>query len=202
MKKLLTPIFRGMLLYLRFAVMIVLGLLTACVTKPPKDINNACNIIRQYPHWYREAKDVAERWRVPVPVLFAIIHQESKFDGQATPPRRKLLMIIPWNRPSSAYGYSQALRATWAAYKKELGGFWATRDNFGDAVDFIGWYANAAKKRAAIDRNDAYKLYLAYHEGIGGYLHKSYLQKPWLIQVARKVKARALIYQAQLNRCA
>lgn len=175
--------------------------LTSCVKKPPNDINDACHIIRQYPQWFKAAKDVERRWRVPVPVLFAIIYQESKFDGQAMPPRRKLLAVIPWNRPSTAYGYSQALRTTWYGYKKELGGFWASRDNFGCAVDFIGWYANIANRRAAISREDAYSLYLAYHEGVGGYMRKTYLKKPWLIQVARKVKAHALLYQAQLNRC-
>ncbi len=65
----------------------------------------------------------------------------------------------------------------------------------------MGWYANQANRTAGIPRYDAYRLYLAYHEGIGGYQRKTYLQKPWLIQVARKVKARSQIYQAQLNRC-
>ena len=56
-------------------------------------------------------------------------------------------------------------------------------------------------EKAGIPRSDAYSLYLAYHEGIGGYKRKTYLQKPWLIQVAHKVKARSQLYQAQLNQC-
>lgn len=186
---------------LRLLLLLLASMLTSCASQPPRDVNNACNIIREYPGWYREALDVEHRWRVPVSVLFAIIHQESKFDAQATPPRRKLLWLIPWDRPSTAYGFSQALRATWGIYKREFGGFWASRDNFGHAVDFIGWYANAAHKRAGIDRGDAYALYLAYHEGVGGYLRKTYLQKPWLVSVAQKVKARSAIYKAQLAGC-
>lgn len=79
--------------------------------------------------------------------------------------------------------------------------FFASRESFTDGVDFIGWYANQAHRKAGIDRNDAYSLYLAYHEGVGGYMRQTYLQKPWLVQVAHKVKARAQIYQAQLMRC-
>lgn len=176
-------------------------ILSSCVSKPPADVNNACTIIKKNPSWYHEAKDVAKRWRVPVPVQFAIIHQESKFDAQAMPKRQNLFGFIPWNRPSTAYGYSQALKGTWAAYKKELGGFWASRDNFGYAVDFIGWYANIANRRAHIPRADAYALYLAYHEGVGGYLRRTYLNKPWLVQVAKRVKTRSEIYEAQLRHC-
>lgn len=178
-------------------------LLLSCVSQPPSDVNNICHIFRQYPRWYRDAKDVEQRWRIPIVVQMAIIHQESKFDGRARPPRQKLLWIIPWKRPSTAYGYAQALRPTWRLYKKSTNGgsFWAARDAFSDAVDFIGWYVNLANRMAGIPRNDAYRLYLAYHEGIGGYQRKTYLKKPWLIQVAAKVRARSQIYQAQLAHC-
>lgn len=186
---------------LRLFFLSLIMLLTSCVTKPPRDVNNICHIFKQYPSWYRDAKDAERRWKVPVPVMMAIIHQESKFDGRAKPARTKLLWIIPWKRPSTAYGYTQALKSTWALYKRSDGGWLSSRDDFTDAVDFVGWYANQAYRRAGIPRNDAYPLYLAYHEGVGGYQRKTYLSKPWLIQVARKVKVRSEIYQAQLKRC-
>lgn len=176
--------------------------LTACVSKPPPaDINNICNIFKQYPKWYTDAKDVEKRWKVPVPVQMAIIHQESKFNAGARPPRTKLLWIIPWKRPSSAYGYTQALQSTWKQYKQTNGWMWSSRDDFADGVDFIGWYANQANIKAGIPRTDAYTLYLAYHEGVGGYQRKTYLQKPWLVSVARKVKAKSSLYAMQLNSC-
>jgi hypothetical protein len=176
-------------------------LLTACVSKPPADVNNVCNIFKQYPRWYRDAKDVERRWKVPVPVQMAIVHQESKFDAQARPSRTKILWIIPWSRPSSAYGYAQALHSTWREYKYSNGNILSSRDDFGDGVDFIGWYANQAHKKAHIPRDDAYSLYLAYHEGVGGYQRQSYLKKPWLINVAHKVSAKSKIYAMQLNQC-
>lgn len=182
-------------------ILISILLLVACVKQPPRNVDNICAVFDQYPGWYREAKDVERRWLVPVPVQMAIIHQESKFNGRAKPPRTKLLWFIPWSRPSTAYGYSQALNTTWSNYRNTDGGFWASRDNFGDAVDFIGWYANQAYNKAGIPRSDAYRLYLAYHEGVGGYQRQTYKSKPWLISVARKVQSRVQQYKAQLSRC-
>ena len=179
---------------------LIMGL-GACVKAPPKNTDNVCKIFNQYPQWYKDAYAVQKKWRVPVWVQMAIIHQESRFNGKALPARQKILWVIPWKRPSSAYGYSQALSSTWALYKKKSGGVFASRNDFGDAVDFIGWYANQARKRAGIPSSNAYKLYLSYHEGVGGYLRKSYLKKPWLVAVARKVNRRSDIFKSQLKGC-
>jgi len=184
-----------------FNLLIPLITLTSCVSHPPSDVNNVCNIFKQYPKWYTAAKDVERRWKVPIPVQMAIIHQESKFDASARPPRTKLLRVIPWKRPSTAYGYTQALHGTWRQYKLNNGSILSSRGDFTNGVDFIGWYANQANKKAGILRTDAYPLYLAYHEGIGGFQRKTYLNKPWLINVAHKVKSRSLIYAMQLNSC-
>lgn len=175
----------------------------SCMSPPPKNVDNLCDIFKQYPNWYEQTKDVEKRWQIPVPVQMAIMHQESKFDATAQPKRQKLLWVIPWTRPSSAYGYSQALDSTWALYKSAAdgGNFWAARSVFAHSVDFIGWYANQANRKVGIHRTDPYHLYLAYHEGITGYAHKSYLAKPWLIKIAKKVKARAQIFQSQLTQC-
>ena len=185
----------------KFVLFCFVLLISGCVTSPPRNLNNVCHIFSQYPHWYHESKDVERRWRVPVAVQMAIMHQESKFEARAQPPRTKLLWVIPWSRPSTAYGYAQALNGTWALYKNSSGSPFASRESFSDGVDFMGWYANQAHRTAGIRQSDAYSLYLAYHEGVGGYMRKTYLRKPWLIQVAHKVHARAQVYQAQLNSC-
>ncbi|PJD90767.1 MAG: hypothetical protein CK424_08880 [Legionella sp.] len=180
----------------------ILIFLSGCMPpRPPSDVSNICRIFKENPRWYRDAKAAERRWWVPVPVQMAIVHQESKFDAHARPPRSKLFSLIPWGRPTTAYGYSQALNGTWALYRKAEGGFFASRTNFADAVDFIGWYAQDAHRRADISRSDAYALYLAYHEGVGGYMRKTYLHKAWLPPVARKVENRARIYRAQLAYC-
>lgn len=181
-----------------FFILICLG---GCAKPQPDDVNNICAIFKQYPKWYWATKDVQARWRVPITVQMAIMHQESKFSAIAKPPRTKLLWIIPWKRPSTAYGYTQALDQTWAHYKKDAGKYLVDRDDFSDGADFIGWYGYQAYKNASIKRTDAYHLYLAYHEGIGGYKRRTYLAKPWLVKVAHKVDRQDKRYQHQLNQC-
>jgi hypothetical protein len=175
--------------------------LTGCAQKPPQQPENICRIFKQYHSWYWQAQVVEKRWHLPIPVLMAVIYQESRFNASAKPPREKLLWIIPWFRPTSAYGYSQAVKQTWKLYKRETGHSFVSREAFDDAADFIGWYTHMAHRKAGINQHQAFAVYLAYHEGIGGYQKHTYRKKPWLIQVAQKVERRAKMYQSQLNQC-
>ena len=142
-----------------------------------------------------------QRWEVPVPILMAFLYQESRFVRDARPPRRKILWVIPGLRPSDAYGYPQAIDSTWGDYRRETGNRGADRDDFGDAVDFVGWYNDQSWRRNHIPKNDAYHLYLAYHEGQGGYARGTWRRKVWLQEVARKVARRAEMYSKQLKQC-
>ena len=90
---------------------------------------------------------------------------------------------------------------TWDWYIEKSGHRGADRDDFDDAVDFIGWYGNYTHKTLGVSKWDAYNQYLAYHEGHGGFKRKSYVKKPWLMSVAKKVKSRAQRYRAQLATC-
>lgn len=175
--------------------------MSGCVKKPPSNTENICKIFKQYPSWYKDTKATQKRWGIPIWVQMAIMHQESRFNAKALPARKKLLWVIPWKRPSTAYGYTQALKSTWENYKKKQGSMFASRTDFGDAVDFIGWYSHQARKRAGISLYNAEQLYLAYHEGVGGFQRKTYLKKPWLISVAKKVERRAQMYHRQLGSC-
>jgi hypothetical protein len=176
-------------------------LLGACATRPPANTDDVCAIFDDKRGWYDDAKEAQERWGTPIPVLMAIVHQESRFEARARPPRRKILGFIPGFRPSDSYGYSQALKSTWAAYERSAGRYGADRDDFGDALDFIGWYNHQSHRRNGIAYGDAYRLYLAYHEGQGGYERGSYRGKDWLQAVARKVEYRATLYGGQLPGC-
>jgi len=175
-------------------------LLSGCAT-PPRNPGNICEIFDEKDDWYDDTMDSYEKWGVPVPVQMAIIHQESRFQSDAQPPRKRFLWIIPTFRPSSAYGYPQALDSTWAQYIKETGNSGADRDDFEDATDFVGWYATVSHKKLRIPKADAYSQYLAYHEGQSGYRRQSYKKKRWLMKIARKVKNRAKAYRKQLARC-
>ena len=172
-----------------------------CSTTRPNNIDDSCEIFFEKDDWYDDAKDSFEKWGVPIHVQLAIIHQESHFVYDAKTPRDYLLWIIPWGRVSDAYGYAQVKDSTWQWYIDKTGNNGADRDDFDDAVDFIGWYVSVTHKKLGISKWDAYNQYLAYHEGHGGFKSKSYNKKPWLVKVARKVKKRAQSYRAQLARC-
>jgi hypothetical protein len=173
--------------------------LAGCATTPPSNVDNLCAIFDQKPKWYKYSKCTEEKWGAPIPVQMAIIHQESRFNAKAKPPRKRLLGFIPWKRPSTAYGYTQSLDITWDNYIKNTGNYYASRKDFADACDFIGWYINTSSRKLGIAPDNAYAQYLAYHEGMGGFARGTHLQKPWLIAVARKVAARARRYQQQLQ---
>ncbi len=181
-------------------LMLVL-LLAGCASGPPKNINDACAMLQEKDNWYEYANDSFKKWGVPVHVQLAIIYQESRFRAEALAPDDTLLGFIPWGQVTSAYGYAQVLDSTWEWYMKSTGNWGADRDDFEDVTDFIGWYGNYSHKKLGISKWDAYNQYLAYHEGHGGWLRKSYRKKPWLIKVAKKVKRRADRYAAQIRRC-
>lgn len=176
-------------------------LVITCCARPPRNIDDSCAIFLEKRGWYRATKASYERWGIPVEVQLAIVHQESRFRAKAKPPRRKILWIIPGPRPSDAAGYAQALRSTWKEYVKDSGNGGADRDDFGDAVDFIGWYTGRSARIHGIRRDDAYNLYLAYHEGDGGFRRRTYRNKSWLLGVAREVQRRAHRYRRRLTTC-
>lgn len=167
----------------------------------PRDLDNACSILRERPQYARAMRQAERKWGVPVPVQMATIYQESKFIGNARTPHRFILGIIPMGRQSSAYGYSQALDGTWEEYQAAEGGRRARRDRIQDATDFMGWYMYNSELKLGVPRNDAQSQYLAYHEGRSGFARQSYRGKPWLMDVAAKVGARAEMYSQQLMAC-
>jgi len=183
-----------------------LGLLLALAAcgggkEPPSNLDNACAIADERPQYLRAMRDAEREWGVPVPVQMAVIHQESKFDGDAETPFRWELGVIPIGRMSTAYGYSQALDGTWDTYREATGRRRARRDRIDDATDFMGWYMNQTRDRLGIPLSDARRQYLAYHDGWTGYARGSYRSKGWLLDVSDRVAARAVTYAVQLRSC-
>lgn len=184
--------------------LIIVLLVASCgggQSSAPRDLDNACSILKQRPDYYKSFRKTERKWGVPVHVQMATIHQESKFIADARTPFRYVLGVLPMGRQSSAFGYSQALDATWDEYRKAENRRSAKRDRIRDASDFMGWYMNQSRDRNGIALTDARNQYLAYHEGHTGFSRGSYNAKPWLIAVAAKVDARALMYQDQLRGC-
>tara|TARA_B100000287_G_scaffold149516_1_gene141223 strand:+ start:735 stop:1361 length:627 start_codon:yes stop_codon:yes gene_type:complete len=173
-------------------------LLSAC-SSIPKNTSNSCSIFDERYFWYKYTKKVQERWGTPIYIQLAIIKMESDFDWLAKPPRSKIFKVIPYKRPSSSFGYSQAVKGTWEQYKKETGNRLATRARFKDSVDFIGWYTNKTETILKISKKDAFNQYLAYHEGWGNYKH--YKKNKKVIKLANKVEKQSNIYKKQLSKC-
>ena len=149
--------------------------------------------------WYKHIKNSEEKWGAPIHIQLAFIKRESDFNWLAKPKRQKIFKIIPFTRPSSSFGYSQAVKGTWEQYKKETGNKLATRTRFKDSVDFIGWYMNKSSKILKISIRDAYKQYIAYHEGWGNY--KNYKSNTKVVILAKRVKDQSDLYRKQLQGC-
>ena len=188
----------------RIRLVIVLVLVAACggpESRAPSQLDNACAIVAQRPAYLRAMQRTEEKWGAPVPVLMAMIYQESKFRATARTPVRYTLGVIPMGRQSSAYGYSQALDATWEEYQAKTGRRSAKRDRITDATDFMGWYMTLTADRNNIALNDTRNQYLTYHEGHSGFSRQSYNAKGWLVRIAGEVADRAVMYDAQLRAC-
>ena len=181
----------------------VLGL-AACAS-PPSRINDVCAVFDQrdgwFNNWRRDAEKSARRHGIPVPVLMATIRKESGFKGNARPKRKYILWIIPWGHESSALGYSQALDGTWKQYKRESGNSFASRKNFGDAVDFVGWYHEKTVDAFGVAPGDTYNLYLAYYYGWGAYKQGAWRKSAGMQKYARDTAAMAENYADQMKRC-
>lgn len=171
---------------------------------PPRDQNDVCRIFAERPDWLDAARDSARRWDSPISLQMAIIWRESSFRHDARPPKKRVFFgLIPWGRISSAYGYSQALDGTWDSYLRDTGrsSYFSSRDDFGDAIDFVGWYTAKTRERNGLSMGDGVSHYLAYHEGHGGYKRGSYRSKQWLLKAARQVGYMAQRYRGQLATC-
>jgi hypothetical protein len=177
------------------------GLVSCASNKPPRQADNLCDIFDEKGDWFDAAQVSEARWGAPIPVKMAIMWRESSYRHDAEPPDDHILWVVPWGNVSSAYGYAQALDGTWGDYQKATGRGWADRDEFDDAIDFIGWYMSETNRRAGVSMNDAYGQYLAYHEGITGYRRGSYVNKPGVQRAARQVARQAEAYQRQLSVC-
>ena len=172
--------------------------ISAC-SSIPQNTSNSCKIFDEKYLWYKHAKKVQKKWGTPIHIQLAIIKMESNFDWLAKPPRQKLFKIIPFKRPSSSFGYSQAVNGTWEQYKNETGNKFATRTRFKDSVDFIGWYTNKSKSILKISLQDPFRQYIAYHEGWGNY--KNYKKNKKVIGLAKKVERQSNVYKKQLSKC-
>jgi len=181
-------------------VVLVLGV-SGCASAPPRSPDNVCSMFEQKRQWYKSARNAEQKWGTSMHIPLAIMYQESLFRAKARPPRSRLFGILPWRRPSSAYGYAQVLNGTWRSYLDATGEYWRVRNDFDDATDFIHWYIGEAVRINQVSSADAASLYLNYHEGPGGFRRGSYRSKAWLVKAATGVQVRSQRYAQQYADC-
>ena len=180
-----------------YLILLIISI-SAC-SSIPQNTYSSCSIFNERYLWYKHAKSTENKWGTPIYVQLAIIKMESNFDWLAKPQRQKIFKVIPFKRPSSSFGYSQAVKGTWEQYKNETGNRFATRARFKDSVDFIGWYTDKTESILKISKKDAFRQYLAYHEGWSGY--KNYKNNQKVIGLAKKVENQSNKYKSQLEKC-
>ncbi|MDC0534635.1 transglycosylase SLT domain-containing protein [Francisellaceae bacterium] len=176
-----------------------IGLLAGCsssVDLEGVNIQNGCQIIQKVPKWGKDLHNVQKKWGVPPSLVLAIIFQESSFNPDAK------------NSTSSAYGYAQVINGTWTEYKKAVDKD-ASRSDFDDSADFIGWYLNRIKNKYKLAWSNSANLYMAYMLGESGY--KKFItgngseqqKQSWAAKykIAQKVAANAETYKKQMLEC-
>lgn len=183
---------------------IILIFLVGCSSLPieSKDTSyphDACKMLHENNDWLMSSYSSFEKWGVPISVQLAFIKYESSFKYNARPIKKRGLFSDTYH--STAYGYSQALNGTWEEYKQKTKNHNADRTSFKDSTDFIGWYLNGVSNQIHVKTNDIYNLYLAYHEGVGGWKNKSYKKKKWLLIRSKKLEKQAFKYSSQIKKC-
>ncbi len=189
---------KKMILNNKLLLLFLFFLISSC-SSIPKNTADGCSIFSEKYLWYKHAKKTEQKWGTPIYIQLAIIKMESDFDWLAKPERQKIFKVIPYKRPSSSFGYSQAVKGTWKQYKEETNNKLATRTRFKDSVDFIGWYTSKTEKILKISKKDAFRQYIAYHEGWGNY--KNYKKNQKIILLAKKVEKQSEKYKNQLLKC-
>ena len=185
---------------IKFLYFLIFSLFTSC-SSIPKNTKNACSIFSERYLWYKHVKNSSEKYGAPIHVILAFVKKESGFNRWAKPKRTKLFKIVPYKRPSSSFGYSQAINKTWDLYKTETDNPLALRARFKDSVKFIGWYINKTHKINKIPLNDAYRQYLNYYLGWGNYANKTYKSDKKAILFAKNVQKQSNTYKNQLREC-
>ena len=167
----------------------------------PKYPQNACKIFGEKYSYLKYTRAASKKWNVPISSILAVINKESGFKRFAKPKRTKLFKIIPYRRPSSSLGFSQAVNKTWDLYKKENNKPIALRISLKSSSDFIGWYFWKTNKINKVSLKDTRNMYLNYYLGWSAYKNKAYEKDRKAIIFAKSVEKQAKIYKSQLRGC-
>ena len=179
---------------------IIFFFLVSC-SSVPKYPQNACKIFGEKYFYLKYTRAASKKWGVPISSILAVINKESGFRRFAKPKRTKLFKIIPYRRPSSSLGFSQAVNKTWNLYKEENKKSTALRISYKSSSDFVAWYFWKTNKINKVSLNNTRDLYLNYYLGWTAYKNKAYRTDKKAIIFAKSVEKQAKIYKNQLQEC-
>jgi len=185
----------------RNLIYLIIFFFAASCGSVPKYPSNACKIFGEKYFYLKYTRAASKKWGVPISSILAVINKESGFRRFAKPKRTKLFKIIPYRRPSSSLGFSQAIVKTFDLYKKENNKPLALRISFRNSSDFIGWYFWKTNKINKVSLNDTRNMYLNYYLGWQAYKNKAYQTDKKAIIFAKSVEKQAKIYKSQLQEC-
>jgi hypothetical protein len=178
-------------------------LLASCTTTPPRNVDDACAIFAEYGDWFADAKAASQRWGCRSRYCWRSSIRNRPFAPTPEPPRTWYLGFIPGPRPSSAYGYSQALDGTWDRYTAATGNVMAPIAT-SSPMPWISSAGTSTKPPCATASPNVAtpitniwlitKARAALPRALTG-------KKPWLMERARKVSRQAARYGSQLARC-
>ena len=191
---------RKKILNRNFIYLIVFFFLVSC-SSVPKYPENACKIFGEKYTYLKYSRAASKKWGAPISSILAVINKESGFRRFAKPRRTKLFKVIPYRRPSSSLGFSQAVNKTWDLYKKENDKPVALRISYKHSSDFVGWYFWKTNKINKVSLKDTRNMYLNYYLGWTAYKNKAYEKDRKAIILAKNVEKQAKIYKNQLREC-
>lgn len=181
----------------KFAALLIAILCSGCSSEPPSNPKDLCGVFQEKDSWYAAAHRVHERYGIPIHVAVAIMAQDHGLVMRENDPIDSVFSKFKGEEE----GYLTVSDEIWRQYAEEAGAFFCDRRNFGDALDFIGWYMNKSLKKCGVALSDAYDQYLCYREGWEGYNLESYKVKSWMQDAALQVVKRASAYRTQLLQC-
>ncbi len=185
----------------RNLIYLIIFFFIASCSSVPKYPQDACKIFGEKYFYLKYTRAASKKWGVPISTILAVINKESGFKRFAKPPRHKLFKIIPYRRPSSSFGFSQAINKTWELYKKENNKPTALRISYRSSSDFVGWYFWKANKINKVSLSNTRDLYLNYYLGFSAYKNKAYRTDKKAIIFAMSVEKQAKVYKNQLREC-
>ncbi len=110
----------------------------------PRNLDDACSIVKQRPKYMKAFRATERKWGVPVHVQMATIYQESRFRRR----RPHAVSLCAWRDPDGPPDRApMAIGRRWTApgieYRADTGrARCASATKIDDATDFMGWYMN------------------------------------------------------------